>query len=94
MAKKKIKTMPGEGSGEEVETQTIDIPEGMAERLHIGQKIVVTMTGEIGMINTPPEDGMGEPYIGIRIISKKIAPEGGNEFSKLADADDSDDEED
>jgi len=84
MAKKKIKTMPGEGSGEEVETQTIDIPEGMAERLHIGQKIKLVMVGEIGMINTPPEKDMGEPYIGVRVISKKLEPEGGHAFTDLA----------
>ena len=67
------------------ETIVLDLTDEEVQAFKIGQKIVVTIKGSVGMLNVPPqgssEDSPAE--MGIRITDRGI--KGLNEFAELAE---------
>lgn len=72
------------------EAITVEITEEEIKELRIGQKIEVTITGSVGMLQVPSDGSSKEepPLLGIRVTGKKV--EGLNAFAELARDDDED----
>ena len=79
-----------EGS-DHVKTIVLDLSDEEVQKFKIGQKIVVTVKGSVGMLNVPPqgssEDSPAE--MGIRITDREI--KGLNAFAELAEDEDEED---
>lgn len=73
------------------ETIVLDLTDEEVKSFKIGQKIVVTIKGSVGMLSVPPEGSSKElpADMGIRITDRSI--KGLNVFAELAeDADEED----
>ena len=77
---------------DKVETIMLDLSDEEVKNFKIGEKVVVTIEGSVGMLSVPPggssDDMPGD--MGIRISSRKI--KGINEFAELSEADDEDED--
>lgn len=70
------------------ETIVLDLTDEDVKKFKIGQKVVVTIKGSVGMLSVPPQ-GSSEEFpseMGIRMTSKTIV--GSNVFAELAEDDD------
>ena len=70
------------------ETIVLDLTDEEVKAFKIGQKIVVTIKGSVGMLNVPPQ-GSSEDMpaeLGIRITDQSI--KGLNAFAELAEDED------
>ena len=73
------------------ETIVLDLTDDEVKTFKVGQKVVVTIKGSVGMLSVPPQGSSKEvpADMGIRITDRSI--KGLNEFAELAeDADEED----
>ena len=87
-----IMEMSSDEGSEHREALEIDLTDEQVGNLKVGQKIVVTIKGSVGMIGVPPEGSSkhSPAFLGIRVGSKEV--KGTNMFEELA-ADDEEEEE-
>ncbi len=73
-----------EGS-DHIETIVLDLSDKEVKKFKIGEKIVITIKGSVGMLSVPPQGSSKEfpSEMGIRMESKSI--QGSNEFAELAE---------
>lgn len=67
------------------ETITLDLTDEEVKAFNIGQKVVVTIKGSVGMLSVPPQGSSKEvpADMGIRITDRSI--KGLNVFAELAE---------
>lgn len=77
----------GDG-GENNDTFDVDISD--VSKYAVGQEVEITIKGCIGMVSIPPEPGMGNPKIGVKVTSQEIKKTGSlqaEELRKLVEGD-------
>lgn len=68
-----------------------DVPVSDIAKYNVGDEITVTIKGCIGMVAIPPDPGIGNPKIGIKVYSQEIKKTGNlqvEELQKLVDGED------
>lgn len=70
------------------EVVVLDLSDEEIKKFRVGQKIVITIKGSVGMLQVPPGGSSNEfpAEMGVRMTDKKIV--GSNEFAELAEDDD------
>lgn len=78
-----------EGS-DHTETIVMDLTDEEVKKFKIGEKIVITIKGSVGMLSVPPEGSSEDSpaEMGVRMTSKEIV--GSNVFAELAEEDSED----
>ncbi len=73
------------------ETIVLDLTDDEVKTFKVGQKVVVTIKGSVGMLSVPPQGSSKEmpADMGIRITDQSI--KGLNEFAELAEDEDEED---
>lgn len=78
------------GGGGAGDNDTFDVDIADITKYSVGQEVEITIKGCIGMVSIPPEPGMGNPKIGVKVTSQEIKKTGtiqDEELRKLVEGD-------
>lgn len=67
----------------DIHNDTFDVTVEDVGKYSVGQEVEITITGCIGMIAIPPEAGMGNPRIGVKVYTQEIRKTGNAQIEDI-----------